>query len=109
MKRKVNKLKTVPIRRIPSKKQETILKTQRLALRTILNAEKDLSRYALIKSEIESVNNKINNVKQLKREKRYKTIRKVIPFLLVGLSGFLVYVINKDKYRQDDVDVNSTC
>lgn len=109
MERKVNKLKKAPISRIPLKKQEKILKTQLLALRTILDYEKDLSRYALIKSEIKSVNNRISNVKQLKREKRYKTIRKVIPFLLVGLSGFLVYVINKDKYRQDDVDVNSTC
>ncbi len=109
MKRKVNKLKKAPISRIPLKKQEKILKTQRLALRTILDYEKDLSRYALIKREIKSVNNRISNVKQLKREKRYKTIRKAIPFLLVGLSGFLVYVINKDKYKQDDVDVNSTC
>ncbi|NMK90601.1 hypothetical protein [Staphylococcus capitis] len=109
MKRKVNKLKEVPISRIPLKKQEKILKTQRLALRTILDYEKDLSRYALIKREIKRVNNRISNVKQLKREKRYKSIRKAILFLLVALSGLLVHFNYKAKYKLDDVDVTNEC
>ncbi|PTK30805.1 hypothetical protein BUZ51_06200 [Staphylococcus hominis] len=66
-----------------------------------------LIEFSRLRDEINKVKIELKRINQLKREKRYKIIRKVIPFLLVGLSGFLVYVINKDKYRQDDVDVVS--